>query len=184
MEAREWKYRAWIGLGSNLPSVAGGRHETLRSAVRQLDAFGMVRRMSSAWETAPVGVTEQPTFLNAAVELNTQLDPDELLRNLLTVEREHGRIRYAGIRNGPRTLDLDLLLAEFRGNAVLVKDEGLLLPHPEMHRRRFVLVPLAEIAPRLQHPVLGKCIQELLEDLECSGKNGQEDVRRLGPLLG
>jgi 2-amino-4-hydroxy-6-hydroxymethyldihydropteridine diphosphokinase len=112
-------------------------------------------------QTAPVGYANQPDFLNGAALLETQLPPTELLHHLLQIERTHGRDRSHGIEKGPRTLDLDLLLYD----DVVMTTPELTLPHPEMHTRRFVLEPLAAIAPEWTHPVLQRTVQELLQKL-------------------
>src|SRR5580698_2255467 len=111
MENDSRQFRAWIALGSNL----GDCEATLRSAVRALQQLGKVIAVSSVWETEPVGLAEQPKFLNAAVALETSLDAAELLQQLLQIELAHGRDRSSAMRNGPRTLDLDLLLMESAG---------------------------------------------------------------------
>jgi 2-amino-4-hydroxy-6-hydroxymethyldihydropteridine diphosphokinase len=108
-----------------------------------------VRRRSSLYRTAPVGEPDQPDFINAVVQIETTLDPLELLAGLLAIERRHGRVRNS--RNAPRTLDLDLLLYDDR----TMDAPGLQLPHPRMHERAFVLLPLAEIAPDLSIPGRG-----------------------------
>ena len=149
---------AYIALGSNL----GNRAEALSSAVGHLRSLGRVVALSSLYETDPVGYHDQPAFLNAVVELETQLEPLPLLRGLLAVERELGRHRSQGPLKGPRTLDLDLLLM---GDWVIAGEE-LSLPHPALTQRRFVLAPLAEIAPGAVHPVLQMTIGGLMENLE------------------
>ncbi len=145
----------YIGLGSNL----GDRRATLRDAVRQLGAYGQVVAVSSLYETEPVGLREQPWFLNAVVALETELDPHSMLATLLAIERRAGRVRT--FRNAPRTLDLDLLLY----GTLVSESEHLSLPHPRLHERSFVLVPLAEIAPELVHPRLGEPVRVLLDRL-------------------
>jgi 2-amino-4-hydroxy-6-hydroxymethyldihydropteridine diphosphokinase len=140
--------RAYVGLGANL----GDRERTLREAVEALAAAEGVEvvAVSTVRETEPVGVGEQPLFLNGAVELGTTLTARELLEVLLAVEQRFGRVRAPG-EHGPRTLDLDLLLY---GEEV-IEEPGLTVPHPRLHERRFVLEPLAELAPGLVVPGRG-----------------------------
>ena len=140
--------RAFVGLGANL----GDRERTLHDAV---DALGSeegieIVAVSTLRETEPVGVGEQPLFLNGALELETTLTARELLDRLLEVEQRFGRVRVPG-EHGPRTLDLDLLLY---GDGVL-DEPGLAVPHPRLHERRFVLEPLAELASELVVPGRG-----------------------------
>jgi 2-amino-4-hydroxy-6-hydroxymethyldihydropteridine diphosphokinase len=152
---------AYIALGSNLPSPAGSPRETLDAAILRLGELGELRAQSSYHSTEPVGYADQPVFLNAAVALETPLGPHSLLEQLLEIELSFGRDRSLGIPNGPRTLDLDLLLY---GDRILCS-QNLQLPHPRMAQRGFVLLPLAEIAPELIHPQLQKSMSQLLEDL-------------------
>ena len=150
-----------MALGSNLESRFGDREANLREAVRRIGALGEVRAVSSFYDTEPVGYLEQPRFLNGALLLETDLDPRTLMRELLAVERAMGRERLGAIAKGPRVIDLDLLLF---GDWVLWAEE-LILPHPRMEEREFVLEPLVEIAPEWVHPVLGVTVGELLERL-------------------
>jgi 2-amino-4-hydroxy-6-hydroxymethyldihydropteridine diphosphokinase len=140
--------RAYVGLGANL----GDRERTLRAAVTDLAAEpGIdVVAVSTLRETEPVGVGQQPRFLNGVVALDTTLPAGGLLARLLALEERFGRVRVPG-EHGPRTLDLDLLLY---GDAV-IDEAGLTVPHPRLHERRFVLEPLAELAPGLVVPGRG-----------------------------
>ncbi|HEY8107338.1 MAG TPA: 2-amino-4-hydroxy-6-hydroxymethyldihydropteridine diphosphokinase [Gaiellaceae bacterium] len=149
--------RAFVGLGANL----GDRERTLRAAVDALAAEAGIEvvAVSTLRETEPVGVGEQPRFLNGAAELETSLGARELLDRLLAVEQRFGRIRTPG-EHGPRTLDLDLLLY---GDEV-IDEPRLTIPHRRLHERRFVLEPLAELAPGLAVPGRGD-VESLLSGL-------------------
>jgi len=148
-------------MGSNLPSMYGGPEQNLHEAIRRVGGLGEVRAVSSWYDTAPVGFTEQPRFLNGALLLETELAPEELMRALLGIERAMGRDRAAAPAKGPRVIDLDLLLM---GDLIISTSE-LTLPHPAMAERRFVLEPLAEIAPGMVDPVSGRTVAEMLERL-------------------
>jgi len=152
--------KAYVALGSNL----GEREALLRAAIEQIAQMPETRlgRISSLYDTAPVGELDQPNFLNAVVQLETALTARQLLWNLLLIERRLGRVRHVASRYGPRTIDLDLVLF---GDQV-IDTPDLKLPHPEYHRRAFVLVPLAEIEPKLVHPLLGQTAEELLALIE------------------
>jgi len=155
---KQW---AAIGLGANLPSQVGGPAETVRAAAAELAALGEGLQLSSLYRTRPVGYVDQPEFVNAAAVLKTALEPVALLEQLLAIERRFGREREKSMPNGPRTLDLDLLLVE----GLVLATGQLELPHPRLHLRRFALMPLAEIAPELMHPVFGVSMAELLARL-------------------
>ena len=157
---------AAIALGSNLESSFGDREANLAEAVRLIRSLGEVTAVSSFYDTEPVGFLDQPRFLNAALLLETELEPVALLRELLVVERAMGRERVGAVAKGPRVIDLDLLLyVDAMGRDVVMSTEELVLPHPEMQGRRFVLEPLAEIAPGMVHPVSGLAVMEMLHTL-------------------
>ncbi len=152
---------AYIGMGGNIPSTAGPPETTLAAALARLGSLGRIVRGSSLYSTEPVGYADQPRFVNAVVAIETSLSARQVLESLLCIERAFGRDRSAGIKDGPRTLDLDLLLL---GDEV-VHEEGLDLPHPRLAQRAFVLAPLAEIAPDLVIVTQGKSVKELLQRL-------------------
>jgi 2-amino-4-hydroxy-6-hydroxymethyldihydropteridine diphosphokinase len=147
---------AYLSLGSNL----GDRCANLENALQRLQKIGAITARSSFYETEPQDMREQPWFLNCAVALETELMPKQLLHATLGIEREMGR-RRAGRGKGPRIIDIDILL--FGSSVVETKD--LMIPHPRMHQRRFVLQPMAEIAPDVRHPILKKTMRELLAEL-------------------
>ena len=147
--------RAHLLIGGNL----GDRKENLLTAISLINAqCGSLTRSSSIYETEAWGKTDQPSFLNQALEISTSLNARQLLRKILKIEKEMGRIRKEKL--GPRIIDIDIMLFENEIHDL----RFLKIPHPEMQNRRFVLVPLAEIDPTLQHPVFKKTIAELLEE--------------------
>ena len=164
---------AYIGLGANVDSTAGAPAQTVVAAMDALSALGEVTERSSLYATEPVGYRDQPAFVNAVAALRTELEAEELLAGLLGIERRFGRDRSASVPKGPRTLDLDLLLLD----DVVAESETLTLPHPELTRRRFVLAPLAEIAPELRHPLTGKTVEAMLAELPDEGANARDAVK-------
>jgi len=150
--------KAYISLGSNLGDRAGN---LLLAARGMMEAALCIHRLSSVYETEPVGDIDQPAFLNMVVEVGDSLPtPQQVMARLLRIEWLLGRTRE--VKDGPRTIDLDLLLY----GEVESQTEFLMLPHPRLHERRFVLEPLVEIAPHLVHPTLKCSAAELLEKLE------------------
>ena len=145
----------YLSLGSNL----GSPEMELRRAIENLALLGTVSKVSSFYKTEPVERTAQPWFVNCAVELKTDKMPRQLIKGILKLEESMGRKRTQD--KGPRNIDIDILLF---GNSV-VDTKELTIPHPAMHQRRFVLEPLAEIAPQQRHPVLKKTIRELRDAL-------------------
>ena len=149
------QHRVYLALGSNL----GDRRHNLAAALRALPPEVEISELSRIYETTPAYVTNQPLFLNMAVEGYTSLSPTSLLKHLQQIERSLGRERT--LRYGPRTIDLDILFYD----ELILDLPGLTLPHPRMSERDFVLRPLADIAPNFVHPVLQRSVQELLAAL-------------------
>lgn len=146
----------YLSLGSNL----GDREENLRTAIARLADFGNVAAVSSFYETEPVDVpAQQPWFLNCAVKFETEKMPRQLMSAILTLEQSMGRQRRQN--KGPRTIDIDVLLF----GSSIIELPSLTVPHPRMHQRRFVLEPLAEIAPDTRHPVFKRTMRELRDAL-------------------
>ena len=158
---------AYLGLGSNL----GDREENLRKSLSLLGESVEIIALSSVYETEPWGYAEQPSFLNMVCGFRTSLSPPELLALVQEVERRLGRVRT--IRYGPRTMDVDILLYGYR----IVDTPDLQIPHPRIPERAFVIAPLAEIAPDVEHPTLKRPISALLADAP-----GRETVVKLGAL--
>ena len=162
---------AYIGMGGNLASWAGAPEATLAAAALRLESLGRMKRRSSLYSTAPVGFAAQPRFVNAVVALETELEPRELLEGLLAIEQEFGRDRTAGFANGPRTLDLDILLL----GELEVHQPGLVIPHPRLAERAFVLTPLNEIAAEVVVPGHGLTVGQLLARWFL-GQKGESDA--------
>jgi 2-amino-4-hydroxy-6-hydroxymethyldihydropteridine diphosphokinase len=154
----------YLSLGSNL----GDRAANLRLALEKLGELGTVEAVSAFYETEPVGLTSQPWFLNCAAKLDTEKMPRQLISGILNLEQAMGRQRMQ--KNGPRIIDIDIL---FFGTSV-IDTHSLTVPHPRLHERRFVLEPLAEIAPDLRHPIFKRTIRALRDALPAG-----QSVRRL-----
>ena len=168
VEITRSKHRVFLGIGSNL----GDRHAYLDMAVVELerDSSIVLKNKSTYIETEPVGPVDQPDFLNGVIEIETTLEPYELLSIINDIEQEAGRERL--IHWGPRTLDIDILLFD----DMIINTEKLTIPHPEMHKREFVLKPMFEIAPYIYHPTLMKNVSQMLEDLRTSGYVASDHV--------
>ena len=160
------KKTVYLSLGSNV----GDRQANLERAISELATIGAVVKRSSLYETEPMEVTDQPWFLNCAVELETELMPKQFIAAVLDVERSMGRKRTK--KKGPRTIDIDVILF---GKSI-VEMKGLTVPHPAMHLRRFVLEPIVEIAAEVRHPVFKRSMRELRDALPA----GSGQVKKVG----
>lgn len=149
------EHTVYLGLGSNL----GEREGNLRQALRAMAAFVRLQAVSRVYQSAPWGYTTQPAFLNAAARVSTALSALDLLQHLKGLEEKLGR--QPSFRYGPRLIDLDILFYD----ALVLETPGLTIPHPRLHERAFVLIPLADLAPELVHPRLGVSVQQLLQEL-------------------
>jgi len=152
-------HSVYLALGTNL----GSRENNLRTAINGISPEVCVINRSPIYETPPWGYTEQPYFLNQVISGKTNLSPQTLLSRLKELEMKMGRL--TGIRYGPRIIDIDILFYDDQ----ILKVTGLEIPHPRVHERAFVLVPLLDIAPGLLHPILGKTISELIKQVDTSG---------------
>ena len=158
-----------LGTGSDAVASAGSRGAQLWAAVERIRELGRVVAVSSFRDTAPMGVVDQPRFLNGALLLETEMEAPDLMTALLEIERAMGRVREGAVAKGPRVIDLDLLLYD----DLVAATAELTVPHPAMGERRFVLDPMAEIAPEMVHPVLGKTMVTMLEELrDAEGGSG------------
>lgn len=153
------QHSVYLALGSNL----GDRKSQLRTALQELQKVVDIQNISSVYETEPVGYLDQPRFFNIVCYGHTSLTAQELLAQAKTIEKQLGR--QPSIRNGPRPVDIDILMYE----ELIHVEDSLIIPHPRMHERAFVLVPLAEIAPDVIDPQSGKTARELLQAVSLDG---------------
>jgi 2-amino-4-hydroxy-6-hydroxymethyldihydropteridine diphosphokinase len=161
--------RAYLGLGSNL----GDRRHSLLQALRYIQAQMTIKSVSSIYETEPVGYADQPKFLNAVCCVETELAPRDLLKFVKRVEKQMGRTD--SFRNAPRVIDIDILFY----NDISLSSDDLHVPHPRLHDRAFVLVPMAEIAPHFVHPVFNLTAEEMLRKTEATGVRKASQAPRL-----
>ena len=163
-------HTAYIGIGSNL----GTSGENCVEAIEKISTNDHIKIISksSFYKTAPIGDIEQDWFINSVIRVDTKLNPKELLLTLLNIESEMGRIRKE--KWGPRLIDLDLLFYD----KLILNQEGITLPHPEMQKRNFVLVPLNEISENLTHPILKKTVKTLLQE-----SSDDSEVKKLTRII-
>lgn len=156
--------KVYLGLGTNV----GNREKNLQIAIEEISQFLKIIKKSSIYETEPVGYKNQEKFFNMAIEIETELEPLELIFQLHEIEHKMGRKREQEIKNGPRIIDLDILLF----GDLIINQVNFKIPHPRMHKRKFVLDPLNEIAAEILHPELKKSIKELHKNL--SNESGKD----------
>ena len=161
--SKEKMNKVFLGLGSNV----GNKEENLLTAIDLLQNGGTIEKKSSIYDTKPYGYADQDNFLNIVVEFNTEMDPNDLLIFLQGIEKRLGK--KIEFKNGPRTIDIDILFF----NNEIINNKNLEIPHNDIEKKAFVLIPLNEIAPELTHPKLNKNIEELTSNVE-----GKEDVRK------
>lgn len=145
---------SFIAMGSNIED----REQYLTKAIEEIGKRHKVLLSSSIYETEPVGYADQSWFLNAVIQVETEFSPEKLLEDVLAIEEKLKRVRV--IKNGPRTMDLDILFYQDQ----VINTDNLIIPHPRLHERAFVLVPLNEIAPDFMHPILKKSVASILKD--------------------
>lgn len=152
--------KIYISLGTNI----GNRQQNLETALHEIAAFSTITKKSSIYETEPVGYKPQPDFLNMVIEIDSELTPSELIIKLCEIEHKMGRVKE--IQNGPRIIDLDILLY----NDSVINHPDLIVPHPRLVERQFILRPLLEIAPNIIHPILNQDIETLSKILPTTSK--------------
>jgi dihydroneopterin aldolase / 2-amino-4-hydroxy-6-hydroxymethyldihydropteridine diphosphokinase len=158
-------HHIYLGLGSNL----GDRKRNLEESIRQINEFSIIKKSSSIYETEPWGLKDQPKFLNQVILAETNLTPKKLLMRLKTIEQKMGRKKT--VLYGPRLIDLDILFYD----DLMMKTPDLIIPHPHITERAFVLVPLAEIVPNMIHLQYNKTIKALLQDVDKNSVSLYED---------
>ncbi len=154
----EQQHQVYLGMGANL----GDRQQNLAQALQLIRSFAVIQRVSSIYETKPVGYLDQPDFLNLVCHATTELSPNALLQAVKRIEKQLGR--QDSFRNAPRLIDVDILLYA----DLVLESPKLTIPHPRLAERAFVLVPLAEIAPDLTHPILQRSMVDLLQAIDTS----------------